>query len=920
VHRYVAWNDLEHAELAAKRALGIAADSAHALFSHGMVSHRLALLGDWRSRFDRLREAVHYYSEALAAAERNKLRGLLPEICSNRGRANAALNDRAQGALDFRSAVRVADDPRLYAPSAASFFLHGRDFESASELLPLLDQESDEAAFLTAVINHHFAPDQEKRGYIVTLQRLADRRIERETEARFICAEWAIDLKDFALARNCVPESFIERKPLQGRALLGWIELEAGNEGPARESALLAFDSSSRAANKQELSVLGRLLARLHEEEKALPLFEQAATPGVLDDDCRRLLDFAQQLDRHDVLLRVCAELGQTNQHNKSTRKLEVQVLSHYAPDRAFILAKESLQYDESYFSVVVNYLAARLGKPNEIKLDDDKLPSPTEFGPDDAYLVVRPYIELGRYREALEFAYHQLRTHSSDERANGQYIAFVLEYGEKAGIPHLIEAFDQQSAARLENLTTGEQRWVVVEDREPDLTLDEYSCSSSVVQALIGKRIGDTVDLRGPALQPQQERIIALQSKYVRLFQDAILNFQKRFPESGTIQSVNLLKDGKLDLTPLVESHKGRRQHAEGVIAFYRSFPCSLHFLASRLGTNEREIIIALTGDNDLFIHCATYTPQQFAEAAAAGCEKNKVVLDLSAIITLSRLRAWDMLDTGKEYLVSRSTSDRITEWLHSTETGGQPAGYSFLRDDGTIGFQPVTPEQLSNERAEIQAIVANVGARCTVKSSIRLANLDPKRREQYIEVCGLHSLESASLAGEEDALLWTDDLFVAMLADAEFGVRRTWTQLGFKVLEDAQRIASTTYSEITAKLAAWKYNATIWRPEDVVSAGNLSEWDVGCWPLKQCIGLFGKCPLPPLDRARLTGEFFRLLRRSNCSQLRQTSVVRAALDSLGDPAAVEWIRQRLNQFFLVDYVSATFLNLELLYWLRLR
>ena len=177
---------------------------------------------------------------------------------------------------------------------------------------------------------------------------------------------------------------------------------------------------------------------------------------------------------------------------------------------------------------------------------------------------------------------------------------------------------------------------------------------------------------------------------------------------------------------------------------------------------------------------------------------------------------------------------------------------------------------------------MVGEVGARCAMKSSLTLANLDPKRREQYIKMCGLHSLESVSLAREENALLWTDDLFVAMLGDAEFGVRRIWSQLAFKVLEDAQRIASTTYSEITAKLAAWNYNVTIWRPEDVISAGNLCEWDVGRWPLKQCIGLFGKCPLPPLGRAQLTVEFFRLLRRSSCSQLRQSSVVQAALDSL--------------------------------------
>ena len=41
----------------------------------GMVSHRLALQGEWQKRFDRLAEAIRYYSAALAAAERRQMPG-----------------------------------------------------------------------------------------------------------------------------------------------------------------------------------------------------------------------------------------------------------------------------------------------------------------------------------------------------------------------------------------------------------------------------------------------------------------------------------------------------------------------------------------------------------------------------------------------------------------------------------------------------------------------------------------------------------------------------------------------------------------------------------------------------------------------------------------------------------------------------
>ena len=204
-------------------------------------------------------------------------------------------------------------------------------------------------------------------------------------------------------------------------------------------------------------------------------------------------------------------------------------------------------------------------------------------------------------------------------------------------------------------------------------------------------------------------------------------------------------------------------------------------------------------------------------------------------------------------------------------------------------------------------------------MKSSLKLASLDPKRREQYVQLCGSHTLESVSLASEEDALLWTDDYFVQMLAEAEFGVRRIWTQLVFKVLENAQRITSTSYSEITAKLAGWNYSVTVWNAQDVISAGNLCDWDVSRWPLKQGIELVGKCPLPPLGKADCS-ELFRLLRQSDCIELRQSSVVQAVLEALGDVRAVEWILRHLDQSFRVDFISAAFLKVELLYWLRLR
>jgi hypothetical protein len=76
----------------------------------------------------------------------------------------------------------------------------------------------------------------------------------------------------------------------------------------------------------------------------------------------------------------------------------------------------------------------------------------------------------------------------------------------------------------------------------------------------------------------------------------------------------------------------------------------------------------------------------------------------------------------------------------------------------------------------------------------------------------------------------------------------------------------------------------------------------------------------VPLASKARLAMDFLRFLRRSNCIELKQSPIVQATLDAVGNPNAVKWMHQQLDQFFKIDYPSAEFLKLELSYWLRLQ
>lgn len=119
---------------------------------------------------------------------------------------------------------------------------------------------------------------------------------------------------------------------------------------------------------------------------------------------------------------------------------------------------------------------------------------------------------------------------------------------------------------------------------------------------------------------------------------------------------------------------------------------------------------------------------------------------------------------------------------------------------------------------------------------------------------------------------------------------------------------------------LTAWNYLATIWNSQDLVSAGNLCEWNTAAWPLQQMIRQLERCPLGLPDKARLALEILILLRGSHCSPFKQTPVIQAVLNAVSNPVAVSWMLQRLPISFPFDFQSEDFLRSELLYWLRLR
>ena len=922
-HKLLTLGDAASAADAAARAMQIDPGSPHAHFASGMCDHHAAATGTWQRRKQHLEHASTRYDKAVAECRKQNYAGLLPEILINRAAVRASLGNASGAAADYRNAVNVARKPARYAACAVSYFLHQLEFTNARDLLELLEKDDEETTFLTALTEFYTTEDiEERRRYLEQIRRFANENGSREAELRFHCVDLALKLKDPALATACITGQFKADHPFQACTALAWIALASGDKVAALDNAQKALVQLSPESHPQERRILARTLAAVGHHAEALDICEQLSIPGLLNEDMKSLIDCAQHLERHDLLLRICRELRETEQQDDRLRRLEIRLLDRYAPEQGFSIADDYIRLSPSpaYFTAYRNLFAIRIGRHDAIQLNASMLPAPGDLPTYESRLVILPYLQAGMFDEALRFLYGQLRRHFDDEHAHGQYIFHVLAYEEKGSLRNPPAKVDPQSAVSLE-IQGGGWRWVVIENDRPVPSRGEFSEENELSRRLLGRALGDEVDLPGALGRTERATIREIQTKYVRAFQDSLQHFRERFPETSLIHKIHVGSGSDFDPTAIIESLKERRAHVEACIDFYKKNPCTLYLFATRIGISEFDAIKALAAYPTAMVKCCQTTPLAFEAAASEGIPSDNIVLDITAISTLTLTHAWGFLSPDKKYMVSRATKQLAYDWLsEASEEKDREGGHASVTEDGQFLFQEITNEQREARRVECETITEMIEKHCECQSSEAMAAMKPDMRTLYEQVAGFHNVEAMSLARDLNAALWSDDHVLSFIAKTEFGVQTVWTQLALRCFGDAGRLSKDDFDLVSAELASWNYGVIVWNAATIIRAGAHAGWDPEMWPFRQCIALLAKSEERPPIRAQIAIETLKLLRRSTCSELRQSPIIQSVLSAVGDRQAVAWMHRNLKQAFAVDFPSALFLTPELEHWLASR
>jgi transcription elongation GreA/GreB family factor len=593
------------------------------------------------------------------------------------------------------------------------------------------------------------------------------------------------------------------------------------------------------------LRSLALQLGKLERHKEALPLWLRINQSAGYGNDVRHLVRCAERVKRFDVILKVAQATRDAGIFDPWLLFKEVETLELFDLEKAIGLLRDRLkrQPDDKHARVRLSFIGLKWERPELVDARPEALPPLDEATPTGGAIAVDILRRHGDPNAALRYAYELVRRYPDDPEANASLIRVFYDPSSK---PLSILESDEVgvgAAVRYAERDDREQ-WIIIEDSpNPRPELGEYPPNHPLAEALIGKRVGDTVTLSKTSARDRTAVIKEIRSKYVHRIFEVVTIWQLRFPDEPLIQVFPVMTTDPVtgaevpDFTdPKIVADRRYERICEAE-ATYKQQVIPLHLFAHSVGCDPFWAVYLAASKPDLVIRSNRGRDEEQSAAMEALRTCHTLVLDLTALAMTSLLRLEELLRTWRGKLVisqSTATELRTTKEKLSSMTG---TAAHFGKCDKGYYIQEISAKVAKAEADTFSAFVDCVLAVCEVRGCPAMAELDPEMTENLVNVFGQHGTESMLLARNPGHVLWTEDIAVSDIAASEFSVRRVWAQPLLLHATNIGLISADEYLSGVAKLLGIDYEATAFNPFVLVKAGSMAEWDAERWPLNKAL-----------------------------------------------------------------------------------
>ena len=224
------------------------------------------------------------------------------------------------------------------------------------------------------------------------------------------------------------------------------------------------------------------------------------------------------------------------------------------------------------------------------------------------------------------------------------------------------------------------EQWWYILEDGEEPYGPQYQSPESDFAQRLEGRRVGDIVEFRS-GLEDLSYEIVAIQSKYVRAFQETTDEFSTRFPKNQSLSRVKLDDD----FGQVFRSIELRSQFVQNVESLYQTGRLPFASFCSLLGRSVLEIWPEYIMQPSSRIHFGSGAGSEVKASSTLMGNATDVVLDMVALLTTHKLGITEHLRKRfSRVVVPQLVYDELQEVVYTLRTNRLPVAYMGRDEEG--------------------------------------------------------------------------------------------------------------------------------------------------------------------------------------------------------------------------------------------
>jgi tetratricopeptide (TPR) repeat protein len=701
------------------------------------------------------------------------------------------------------------------------------------------------------------------------------------------------------------------------------IHIDRGDTESAH-SVLVEMTANESDITEEQRRTLGVLLQYVGDSERAFGVLELVALRNEWNDSTAALIKAAQATGRDEFTIRICRQLRTSGIARNSVVDAEAAALAKRGEVAAAIgVVEQALAAQEDPFlRLRLSTLGIAARRPELIEKDPSRLPRPGDGDPHVSVVTVGVLRAAGAHEVAIRYAYDAYRANrSSVEGWRAIIEAFMPMFGPTNHVEPDVVSVD---AAVL----VGEgkdHRWIIIEATDPETEHGELSPDNPLVVAMLGKKVGESVELPRSPLPPRIYRVEEIRSKYVRAYHRCLEQWEESFPEvPGPLMievPENLAENVEEFTNQLIPMLQQRARRVEELDQLYQDKPVTFHMLASGLGRSVFGVMGHLIAETDIALRCTRANPAEMRQLLFVLEGGQKAILEVSALSTLLLLEESKLLSTSLQgrIAIAQSTMDELRSHLREVETRG--SGYMGYRDGRmTMG------EIDDAGRAKYINLVSDLltkASECEVFQEVEHDHLTHDEWDRLVKIGGAGAVESLHRAMRTGEPVWCDDMTLALVAN-ERGVGVVWTQLMCQHLLDRSAMSEERAHRISAKLVGWRFTSTNTTPGIYLEAARLATWNPEHWPLFQHLRLFEVEPWDERSTVILAVNVLREWWRHAPSDATANAVTVALLERIAARAnggvLLELIDRVLERAFGVDVLNYQRAQAALDAWARAR